>query len=236
MAGARASGFGFGAAVMLAATAILAAACGTTSTSSQGAATRTSRQSASANAVLPPSAFGLPSGVGAGATPHGRKMLAHSPCPYITTTEPGNTSVSCGLAKAGLLAYYKDSSAHLTATDPSNGETYAIDCRWFRFRGIYGPVLCTGDFKGYVFAFTGPEPKGAGAPPPATEAAPSTPPPSVEGPGSTSNATDTRFCSTHSCIANFANGNGYIVQCNDGDWSHSGGLSGACSDHGGKKP
>lgn len=57
---------------------------------------------------------------------------------------------------------------------------------------------------------------------------------SVEGPGSTSHATDSEFCSTHACIANFPNGNGSIVQCSDGEWSHSGGLSGACSDHGGE--
>lgn len=58
--------------------------------------------------------------------------------------------------------------------------------------------------------------------------------PGVEGPGSDSHATDDRFCSSHMCIENFSNGNGYIVQCSDGDWSHSGGLSGACSDHGGE--
>jgi hypothetical protein len=63
-------------------------------------------------------------------------------------------------------------------------------------------------------------------------AAPATP--AVEGPGSTSHATDSQFCSTHACIPNFPNGSGTIVQCADGDWSHSGGLSGACSDHGGE--
>ena len=42
------------------------------------------------------------------------------------------------------------------------------------------------------------------------------------------------FCDTHPCIANFDNGNGYIVQCADGMWSHSGGLPGACSYHGGE--
>jgi hypothetical protein len=42
------------------------------------------------------------------------------------------------------------------------------------------------------------------------------------------------FCSSHACIDNFDNGSGYIVQCNDGMWSHSGGLSGACSYHGGE--
>jgi hypothetical protein len=44
-----------------------------------------------------------------------------------------------------------------------------------------------------------------------------------------------RFCLTHGCIANFSNGRGYIVQCSDGEWSHSGGLSGACSYHGGER-
>jgi hypothetical protein len=57
----------------------------------------------------------------------------------------------------------------------------------------------------------------------------------IEGPGSSSHATDVEFCSTHECIPNFPNGSGDIVQCVDGEWSHSGGLSGACSDHGGEQ-
>ncbi len=57
---------------------------------------------------------------------------------------------------------------------------------------------------------------------------------SVEQPGSYSHATDSEFCSTHQCIESFSEGNGYVVQCMDGEWSHSGGLSGACSDHGGE--
>ena len=57
----------------------------------------------------------------------------------------------------------------------------------------------------------------------------------VEAPGSSSHATDVEFCSAHECIPNFPNGNGDIVQCADGEWSHSGGLSGACSDHGGEQ-
>jgi hypothetical protein len=51
---------------------------------------------------------------------------------------------------------------------------------------------------------------------------------------STSAGTEAGFCTTHTCIPNFPNGNGYIVQCQDGEWSHSGGLPGACSDHGGE--
>jgi hypothetical protein len=42
------------------------------------------------------------------------------------------------------------------------------------------------------------------------------------------------FCSTHACIDNFDNGTGYVVQCVDGEWSHSGGRPGACSYHGGE--
>jgi hypothetical protein len=52
--------------------------------------------------------------------------------------------------------------------------------------------------------------------------------------GNTGNTGSGGFCATHTCIANFANGTGYIVQCADGEWSHSGGRPGACSDHGGE--
>lgn len=42
------------------------------------------------------------------------------------------------------------------------------------------------------------------------------------------------ICSYFDCIANFSNGHGYMVECNDGTYSMSGGISGACSDHGGE--
>jgi hypothetical protein len=41
------------------------------------------------------------------------------------------------------------------------------------------------------------------------------------------------FCSYFSCISNFGNGAGYVVQCNDGVFSKSGGRPGSCSGHGG---
>jgi hypothetical protein len=43
------------------------------------------------------------------------------------------------------------------------------------------------------------------------------------------------FCSTHRCIPSFDEGTGSIVQCADGEWSHSGGHPGVCSGHGGLK-
>ncbi|WP_052890419.1 hypothetical protein [Thermogemmatispora carboxidivorans] len=41
------------------------------------------------------------------------------------------------------------------------------------------------------------------------------------------------FCAYFSCIGNFWNGRGYVVECNDGMYSKSGGIRGACSYHGG---
>src|SRR4051812_42779295 len=39
------------------------------------------------------------------------------------------------------------------------------------------------------------------------------------------------FCDSHTCVGDFYNESGYIVECGDGTWSHAGGLSGACSHH-----
>ncbi len=42
------------------------------------------------------------------------------------------------------------------------------------------------------------------------------------------------FCSYFDCIANYPNGTGYIDECSDQTYSHSGGRPGACSHHGGE--
>jgi hypothetical protein len=52
--------------------------------------------------------------------------------------------------------------------------------------------------------------------------------------GSSSHATDARFCAEHECIGNFTTEDGTVVECSDGTYSHAGGISGACSDHGGE--
>jgi hypothetical protein len=41
------------------------------------------------------------------------------------------------------------------------------------------------------------------------------------------------FCTTHVCVGSFDHGSGFVVQCGDGTWSHSGGTPDACSRHGG---
>lgn len=51
--------------------------------------------------------------------------------------------------------------------------------------------------------------------------------------GTTTTAPPSNFCSYFSCIASFATGRGYVVQCGDLLFSKSGGISGSCSQHGG---
>jgi hypothetical protein len=42
------------------------------------------------------------------------------------------------------------------------------------------------------------------------------------------------ICTYFHCIDNFDNGHGYMVECGDGTYSMSGGISGACSEHDGE--
>jgi hypothetical protein len=51
--------------------------------------------------------------------------------------------------------------------------------------------------------------------------------------GSTISSPPSAFCSYFGCIANFWNGRGFVIECNDGMYSKSGGIRGSCSYHGG---
>jgi hypothetical protein len=53
--------------------------------------------------------------------------------------------------------------------------------------------------------------------------------------GSTITNPPSDFCSYFECIDNFPNGKGYVIQCQDGMFSKSGGRSGSCSHHGGNR-
>jgi hypothetical protein len=92
-----------------------------------------------------------------------------------------------------------------------------------RIRASFAPAVSAG-----VVAAPAP-------PPPAPITAAPPPPPSAvpDAVGQAPATSSTDFCNTHDCIPNFPNGNGSIVQCNDGSYSHSGGIQGACSHHGG---
>jgi hypothetical protein len=43
------------------------------------------------------------------------------------------------------------------------------------------------------------------------------------------------FCTYFACVPNFANGRGFVMQCQDGVYSLSGGIPGSCSGHGGNR-
>ena len=54
------------------------------------------------------------------------------------------------------------------------------------------------------------------------------------GKGSYVTSPPAEICTYFNCINNFPNGRGYMVECNDGEYSMSGGIRGACSYHGGE--
>lgn len=53
------------------------------------------------------------------------------------------------------------------------------------------------------------------------------------GRGSTISSPPSNFCTYFNCIATFWRGRGYAIQCRDGTYGKSGGISGSCSGHGG---
>jgi hypothetical protein len=52
-------------------------------------------------------------------------------------------------------------------------------------------------------------------------------------PGNYITSPQSNFCAYFTCIASFWNGQGYVMECQDGDYSKSGGIQGSCSHHGG---
>ncbi len=154
-----------------------------------------------------------------------RRVARVRHCGQITLNQHG----SCSFARAVQRAYKAAPGARIAVRSPVSGRKYAMRCQKKRSHVID----CGGADRvlvAFAYVATVPPPK---PPPPAataTTAPPATrtvpPPPAIEGPSSTSHATDAQFCTTHQCIANFPNSNGAIVKCVDGEWSHSGGLSG----------
>ena len=181
------------------------------------------------------------------ASSHARTRAARATA-AATRCDP-NISVSggsCGLAENTFYAYWASQGASsFTAADYS-GVSHHLSCAGsitivcassdgarITFSQAAVAAYTPSEAAAYAAAHGLPAPGSTpGNPSTSTRASASTG--TAEGPGSYSHAGDAAFCSTHACIANFPNGNGYVVQCTDGTWSHSGGLSGACSDHGGE--
>lgn len=177
---------------------------------------KTSSTNASSSAS---SASSSASSTPATATAAATSTSTRTSCGDITT----NTDTSCPFARNVKAAYDANPGSTVQASSPVTGLVYTMTCSQ-----AGSTVTCTGGHNARL-SFLSAAGNGTGT------VSSTTTPVAVEGPESPSHATDAQFCKMYSCIPNFSNGNGTIVQCRDGQWSHSGGLSGACSDHGGEK-
>jgi hypothetical protein len=164
-------------------------------------------------------------------------------CDTNITAKTGTTT--CPFAQNVFYAYWRDSSPSIRAYSPATDVTYRLRCE-----DTAGRVSCTaGD--GAVVRFSAASIErytpanarsyadshdlGPVSTPivRAPETAPSDPAPAVAAPPLPPVAGTDDFCTTHDCIPNYPNGRGTTVQCSDGSFSHSGGIQGACSHHGG---
>jgi hypothetical protein len=168
---------------------------------------------------------------------------AFTRCDTNITAKTGTTT--CPFAQNVFYAYWQDSSASIQAYSPATGVTYRLRCA-----ATVGRVICrAGDGAVVKFsaasidrytlanarAYAGSHDLGPASTPTkrTRETAPSDLPPAVAPPSPAAGTGTDDFCATHDCIPNYPDGNGSTVQCSDGSFSHSGGIQGACSHHGG---
>jgi hypothetical protein len=145
-------------------------------------------------------------------------------------------TTSCGFANNVFYEFFEaQPEPQFPVYSATTGKLYEVRCTG------QSVVTCTGGegakvrfpmsaVRAYTeanaTAYAGSHDLGPGAPVSADQSAQDPTPAAPGGGGS--------FCDAHACIDNFDNGTGYIVQCTDGEWSHSGGRPGACSSHGGE--
>jgi hypothetical protein len=180
-----------------------------------------------------------------------------SPQRNCDTNIVANSRTSCGLAENTFYEYYQ---AHETGSklvsmmvhSATTGKDYELGCSPSK-----GLIACesspTSDYLFVTFPevavteYTDAQAKAYGrtrdvghpgrpaAALPAPAPSKSTPAPAPsEGEdevGSYSHATDEAFCQGHTCIGDFENESGTVAECNDGTYSHSGHIQGACSHH-----
>ncbi len=161
--------------------------------------------------------------------PTATQPVASAPAPKPDKPSPNkacgqtlaNSHTSCRFAEAVYAAYV--AAVHAQHSPPEHVNAYSsVTGHWYEPScGVQNAVVrcSTGDASIRFGYPTEPETQASG-----------------EGDqvGSASHATDQQFCEEHHCIGNFTTEGGTVVECSDGSYSHSGGLSGACSDHGGE--
>lgn len=164
----------------------------------------------------------LPVGPGTGAGAHfcGEEISgsAHTSCPFAREV------VSAFLARYGVL---KVPPSEVTAASPTTHKTYNLRCAVLQNE----IVECSVGDADVLFPLSKAEGSSSGGSGSQGGGESEGESDSV---GSSSHAGDAKFCEEHQCIGNFTTEEGTVVECSDGTFSHAGGISGACSDHGGE--
>jgi hypothetical protein len=179
------------------------------------------------------------------APPVQRHLPARPPMRHCDPNITAGQHTSCGFAESTFVAFVDALQANpdrhsyaTTAKSPATGRSYAMSCR-----ASGASVTCSGaagarvHFPLHAAVIYRPAP--TVAPAPRAEAKAPIEKTASGGTGedeigSASHATDAKFCAEHECIGSFTTEEGTIVRCSDGTYSHAGGISGACSDHGGE--
>jgi hypothetical protein len=154
-------------------------------------------------------------------------------------------TTTCAFAENVFYEYWRAGGAQsIRAYSPATAKSYRLSCEHARS----GVTCSAGDGAIAKFSiasvdqYTSAQARAfadshdVGATPTPTSTPPTaTPQPAAPAPVDPPVATDISpdFCANHNCIPNYPNGNGSTVQCSDGSYSHSGGVQGACSHHGG---
>lgn len=153
--------------------------------------------------------------------------VAHAPAPTgrLCGHTYASAHTSCPFA-ASIYSVYLDEIAtgnefpeQVTGFSPVTHHSYTLQCVGS------AQIRCTSGNIRVTFNY----PSESEASPPAESQSGGT-----DEVGSSSHATDEEFCEENDCIGDFEGDDGTIVECEDGSYSHAGGISGACSDHGGE--
>lgn len=166
------------------------------------------------------------------------KVASHpDPMRHCDSNITANRHTSCGFAERTFVAYAQaherdatELTQAVTPISPVTGKSYEIQCQETREVGEQVVIECTGAASAKVeFPL-----KAAVAYAPPGQTTPAETSGEEDEVGSSSHAGDAKFCEEHTCIGSFTTEEGEVVECTDGTFSHAGGISGACSDHGGE--
>jgi hypothetical protein len=177
-----------------------------------------------------------------------------SPQRNCDTNIVANAATSCGLAENAFYEYYESSQGSaeaITVHSPATQRDYELFCN--RERELIGCVsspLSEGIYVSFdahaIDAYTArqaeayaksrdvgdpgvPAARRVKEPPEGSEE------PEAEEEEPNERSDDRSFCSTHECVGEYETEPGTVVECADGSFSHAGGISGACSHHGGER-